>query len=177
MYYSALYNELPKIAEQETRSIIVVDQKQILPKGVYSFIETYCTDKTCDCRRAIIQVFAPESNFENSLAAISYGWEPLAFYGNWGRSLPKDMVDMLKGPALDLSQPQSEFSELLLELFKTTLQDKEYRNRIIRHYVMFKEKTGMKTHKDMAKWSVWNLACPCGSGKKFKFCCGSRRLG
>lgn len=35
MFYSALYDELPKIAEQETRSIIVVvDQKQSLPKGV-----------------------------------------------------------------------------------------------------------------------------------------------
>lgn len=83
---------------------------------------------------------------------------------------------MLKGPALDPNQPQSEFSELLLEQFKTIVQDKEYRNRIIRHYVMFKEKTGMKTHKDLAKWSVWNLACPGGSSKKFKFCCGSRRL-
>lgn len=46
MFYSAFYDELPKIAEQETRSIIVVDQKQSLPKGVYSFFETYCTDKT-----------------------------------------------------------------------------------------------------------------------------------
>jgi len=177
MYYNALYDELPKIAEQGTRSIIVVDDKQGLPRGAYSFVETYCTDKTCDCRRTIVQVFNPESGFENLLASISYGWEPWAFYKNWGLSLPKDMIDMLKGPAFEPSFPKSELSDLLLEQFKMSLQDKEYRSRIIRHYVMFKEKIGMKIPKDLAKWSVWNLACPCGSGKKFKFCCGSRRIG
>lgn len=59
----ALYSKFPKIAEKETRSITIMDNSHGLENGQYGFIELFCTDRTCDCRRAMIKVIGPEGIF------------------------------------------------------------------------------------------------------------------
>ena len=47
---------LPEIAENETRIVTVTDEQSGIKPGQYVFHELYCTDRKCDCRRAMIQV-------------------------------------------------------------------------------------------------------------------------
>lgn len=123
----------------------------------------------------MINVYNADQNKEASpLAVISYGWEPKSFYIKWSPGMPEEMLKWYKGPALDPYQSQSEYSNILLEHFKIFLEEEDYRKRLIRHYVQFKHKIGMKLLKDQEPWLGSMLDCGCGSGLKFKFCCAAK---
>lgn len=166
-------NLLPKIMDVETRIITNVATKEF-PKGDYAFAELYCTDKKCDCRRVMIMVlhFGENQGFEQ-VASFSYGWEPLSFYRNWSMGLDEQAVIDFKGPELQPFHVQASYAELLLAIFKDTLQqDPAYAKRLERHYKMFKWKLGMKFPKSLHFDPT--IACPCKSGKSFAACCGKR---
>ena len=176
MQFLAYNSILPKIAEHETRSITVLENGEILPIGEYSFIELYCEDKKCDCRRVMVHVFSGDSSQKHPrLAVLSFGWEPKAFYRKWAPNLSDDDLKYFRGPALDPREKQTIHSEHLLTCFKMMLNDDVYRQRIIRHYVQFKQKTGMKIPKDLEGWSGSMQDCGCKSGLKFRFCCGAKK--
>jgi len=129
------------IGFHETRSVTLQKNSGYdLPADTYGFLEMYCTDKGCDCRRVFFQVIAT-SHPDVVLAVISWGWEPLAFYRKWGHypGAAKDAKDM-KGPSLALMIPQSALAPALLELAKgLLLSSPEYVERIKRHYTLFRE--------------------------------------
>lgn len=57
MPYELLYNRLPKIAERETRNIIITEDSDLgLPAGQYGFLEMFCNEPGCDCRRVFFHV-------------------------------------------------------------------------------------------------------------------------
>jgi hypothetical protein len=62
--------------------------------------------------------------------------EPLAFYRQWGARGPAAQV---KGPFLDPLNPQSPYSPVLLNLFRTLVQAPDYVQRLRIHYEMFRK--------------------------------------
>jgi len=131
------------LAWRETRSVKVLTPDAGLPLGDYGFIEFYCADPSCDCRRVILQVWA-ENLPGQILANIGYGWEDEQFYTDWMHGDAK-LAKELKGPGLEPMQPQSHLAEKLLALFKdTVMEDELYLERLKAHYAMAKKIQGAK---------------------------------
>ena len=126
----------PEVGARETRSV-TLPPRQALPEGEYGFVELYCDEPACDCRRVIIDVLRPETGWSQIWATISYGWESLDFYRKWGGQ-ENDPIEM-KGPYLDPLNPQTKYSAALLNLFRFLVQSPEYVARLQRHYQMFRE--------------------------------------
>jgi hypothetical protein len=126
----------PEVGARETRSV-TVPQRQNLPEGEYGFVELYCDEPGCDCRRVMIDVLRPETGWSKVWATISYGWDSLDFYRKWGGS-DSDPIQ-IKGPNLDPLNPQTKYSSALLNLFRFLVQSPEYVARLQRHYQMFRE--------------------------------------
>lgn len=113
------YIELfPHQGQNECRVAYVSNHGQ-LPPDEYAFLELYCTDTDCDCRRVIINVIG--RSYQH-LATINYGF---------------DKKDKMAGPFLDPLNPQSKYSKVLLDLFRSILQDPAYRARLENHYQQF----------------------------------------
>ena len=100
----------------------------------YRPFELYCTDKACDCRRAMIQVQDPTGTL---FATLSYGWENRQFYIDWmyGDTVG---IDDLPGINLYSLQPQSEYAGKFLDLFREMMKDQSLAERYQRHYAQFK---------------------------------------
>jgi len=126
----------PEVGARETRSVTVA-QRHDLPDGEYGFLEFYCDEPDCDCRRVMIDVLRPETGWRKIWATISYGWESLDFYRKWG-GVHSDPIEM-KGPYLDPLNPQTKYSSALLNLFRFLIQSPDYVERFQRHYQMFRE--------------------------------------
>jgi hypothetical protein len=125
----------PEVGARETRSVTVTE-RQDLPDGEYGFVEFYCDEPGCDCRRVMIDVMRPETGWSKIWATISYGWESLDFYRKWSRA-GSDPIEM-KGPYLDPLNPQTKYSAALLNLFRFLVQSPDYDDRLQRHYRMFR---------------------------------------
>lgn len=133
---------LPEIAQREVRCIHLqavpgVQPASGLSPGEYAFVEFYCDDLACDCRRVFLQVIAQHDR-DKVLASINYGWEKESFYRKrlaWDTDAPRKIV---RG-SLDPMNQQSEHAEELLELFQQRVLDEPYRLRLRRHYRLFRE--------------------------------------
>ena len=68
----------PELGARETRSVTVPDKEDV-PSGEYGFIELYCNEPNCDCRRVVVVVLRPETGWQ-FWAVINYGWESVKFY-------------------------------------------------------------------------------------------------
>jgi len=107
-----------------------------VPAGKYNFLELYCDDEACDCRRVIIRVIL-ESPEREIIASINYGWEEPEFYATWMGSEAEE--DEMTGAILDPLLPQSRHSSFFLRFFsEMILRDPAYEERLKRHYAMFK---------------------------------------
>jgi hypothetical protein len=143
----------------------------------YGFLESFCNEEACDCRRAFVNVMHTRGKKLSHVATISYGWEDESFYKKWaGFPLSKEELHDLKGPALAMLQPQSEYAAVLLDHFEMLLRDEAYAKRIERHYEMYRraidENAGSAPKVVRSAPKVGrNEPCPCGSGKKLKKCC------
>ena len=74
---------LPELAQREVRCIHLGPVPGVAPAsglsaGEYAFIEFYCEDLECDCRRVFLQVLA-RSQQDKVLASINCGWEKELF--------------------------------------------------------------------------------------------------
>ncbi len=130
------YTEFPDLAFAETRSATVRGYKG-LPDGAYGFLEYYCNEPNCDCRRVFIIVISQDTE-DKTLATINYGWENAEFYIKWMGD--DEDIESLKGPALAPPPAlQTKLAPYLLKLFKeAALEDGEYIKRLRRHYSMFR---------------------------------------
>jgi hypothetical protein len=139
MPMSLFMQRFPEVGARETRSAKIAQQGD-LPEGEYGFLEFYCDEPGCDCRRVMIQVWRPETGRGKVWATIGYGWESPDFYRNWSRA-GCDPIEM-KGPSLDPLNPQTQYSAALLDLFRLVLESGEYVERLKRHYRMFRDSVG-----------------------------------
>lgn len=119
----------------EMRSATVPDRPG-LPAGTYGFLELYCDEPDCDCRRVILQVVSPDSGAK-VWATINYGWETAEFYRQWSHA--DDELHPLHGACLDPLNRQTERAPALLALFRWVLTDESYVARLKRHYELFKQ--------------------------------------
>jgi hypothetical protein len=88
-----------------------------IPKGVYGFIECYCIEPGCDCRRVLLVVV--NEKFKEK-AVISFAF---------------DQQDSLAGPFLQPSSSNAPYAEKLLEFFVDALNSgPQWLNRLYRHY-------------------------------------------
>jgi hypothetical protein len=138
MPYAMFHRYFPEIAKTETRSATILRNSDYdLPAGSYGFLEMFCDEPGCDCRRVFFCVISEKS--KRIEAYITYGWESPTYYREWlGFDDPHAISD-LKGPALNVGSPQSSLAPALLNLVRETLlRDKEYLDRIKRHYHLFR---------------------------------------
>jgi hypothetical protein len=75
----------PDLAARETRSVTVSGRIDI-PDGEYGFLESFCDEPGCDCRRVMIVVLRSDTELNKIWASINYGWESVEFYKRWGGS-------------------------------------------------------------------------------------------
>ena len=169
------------LAVLETRVATLFEESEGVPAGEYGLIEFFCPDAACDCRRVLINVVEKERPTEY-LASISYGFD-------------RDGEDA--GPYLDPLNRQCAYAETLLRLVgRVALGDADYLARLERHYAVVKSAATDSQHPAYAKLQKacegdWltsfgvpprrkrigrNVPCPCGSGKKYKRCCGAGAL-
>lgn len=137
MPMAPFYLWYPDLATKETK-VATIQGMEGLPDGRYEFVELFCNEPGCDCRRVVINVVRPDTG-RKVWATFNFGWESTSFYRRWLRETNEELLKQAKGPALDPLNPQSEYSEALLEIFKVILQDKAYVQRLKRHYEMAKQ--------------------------------------
>jgi len=136
MPYAMFHQYFPEIAKRETRSVTILhDSDYGLPAGSYGFLEMYCDEPDCDCRRVFFGVISEKT--KRIEAYITYGWESPAYYKEWlGFDDPYAISDLM-GPALNAGSPQSRLAPALLNLVRETLlRDEDYIDRIKRHYLL-----------------------------------------
>ncbi len=178
MPFAPFYEKFPELADNETRVLTVFEDDK-LPPDEYGFFESYCDEPDCDCRRVFFNVIAGRQ--KKILAVIAYGWESKRFYEQWLGFNDPQIIRELRGPDLNLLSPQSKYAPALLRMLQTVLlKDPKYIERLKRHYAMFRQAVDQE-HQQKSKPAPRpirpkrisrNAPCPCGSGKKYKMCCG-----
>lgn len=177
------FNEyFPEIAKRETREIVINRPSGTLSGG-YGLLEMYCTDPECDCRRVMFNIVSEKE--KNTVAVIGYGWADEEYYEKWYGENDKSIIKDLKGPSLNSASRQTKYAPELLEVIKNVvLKDEDYVDRLKEHYKIFKqniEKAKVDSGEDdyevltIVKSTIKiarNDTCTCGSGKKYKKCCG-----
>ncbi len=130
MPYVAFHKFFPEIAEKETRTVTVLSKTDDgLPPGDYGFLELFCDEPGCDCRRVFLSVLS--SHRKRLECVIAYGWENRDFYVKWMGDDEPLVTDSLHGASLNMTSPQSDLAPAILELFKKVLlQDRAYIERI-----------------------------------------------
>ena len=167
--------KFPDIAERETRAVTVPNDN-LVPMGKYGFVESYCDEVDCDCRRVFLSVYSSE---QKPVAVIAFGWESEKFYADWMGSNNPEYIKDLKGPVLNRTSPQSKFADNWLKFIsEVLLKDKQYIERLKNHYQLFRKKVDEEEQVEKTDRSIVvaqkvgrNELCPCGSGKKYKKCC------
>lgn len=63
MIFSSFFEEFPELVESEFRNIFVFDNGtyKYIPPGNYAFLELFCPDIGCDCRKVIINIVSVEN--------------------------------------------------------------------------------------------------------------------
>lgn len=137
MSFEPLHSRLPALAEAETRSVIVFDETD-LPPAEYGFVEMFCNEPGCDCRRVFFSVFSSLS--QKPVAVIAYGWESTSFYRKWFKyPIPNLDITELQGPVLNIGSPQGPQAPAILKLFtEVLLADTDYIKRVKSHYKLFR---------------------------------------
>ncbi len=136
-HMASFFSRFPELAARETRTIWLLAPHAGLLPGDYGFLELYCNEPTCDCRRVLLQVCRADRP-NTVLATINYGWESEDFYAQWLHGDHEAARDLVT-PSLDPLNPQSDLAPALLDVFShIVLQDQTYVDRLRRHYRMFK---------------------------------------
>lgn len=127
-----LYARIGERALEETRTVLLAGFGSV-PDGEYGFLEYYCDESGCDCRRVLLQVFRLDTG-KKVWATINYGWESPSFYLRWTGGDAE-----AAGAVLDPLNTQTEYAAALLTVLKEIeLQDPTYVARLRRHYAEFK---------------------------------------
>ena len=138
-----------------------------LPSGEYHFIDLYCSDNTCDCRRTIIQIF----HGQKLVSIVNFGWESPKFYLRWlGSTRDVGLAMEMSGVSIDSSSPDRVSPKGILLLIKH-LMDKKWISIIKENYRLIRRITKPDNVIRLPAKITRNAPCPCGSGKKFKSCC------
>jgi len=183
MPYAPFHEKFPEVAKKETRALVIIGDPK-LPSDTYGLTEAYCDELGCDCRRVFFNVISTKQG--KILATIAFGWESEKYYAKWLGDNDSKIIKDLKGPVLNLASQQSKLAPALLKQIRLVLKDKNYVERLKRHYKLFKDEIEREGERNSRKQKNAgsngntlsslpkvgrNAPCPCGSGKKYKKCC------
>ncbi len=165
-----LYKKCPELGKKMLG--FALKDEEGLPDGDYVLMECFCDNPGCDCRSAYIYIMTAPPKVKR-IASINYGWESRKYYES---IFPfKDGASRAHGIHL-LDEKQSELADAFLELFKKMVRDVNFGEKIRKHYKLFKaalrKKEDGEEKSSPGKKIGRNDPCPCGSGKKYKTCCG-----
>jgi hypothetical protein len=124
-----LYSDLfPK--DNETFCLRLDSKTGTLPKGMYSFFDSHCDERKCDCRRVAVSVINEKGK---DLAHIAFGFDPDAEEA---------------GPYLEPLMPQSRHAEMLLEIFTNLVNtESDFLEHLYTHYRQVREKIDGKRYR------------------------------
>jgi hypothetical protein len=183
MRFLSFFDEFPELVKSEFRNIVVLNDgtHQYISPGNYAFLELFCPDINCDCRKVIINVISV--NPTKTWAILNYGWESEDYYKKWWGKNPL-LYQPMTGVKFDPPTNNPLKKEFLDVFQRIILHDKNYAKRIESHYFIFKEKMRekqkeqtnfVKTQNNVLTLSTEKIKrnglCACNSGKKFKKCC------
>lgn len=152
--------------ESQVRSVTLAADPY-LPAGEYHFIDTYCSDNKCDCRKTIIQIF----HDQKLVSIVSYGWESPKFYLRWlGSTRDVELAKEMSGVSIDSSSPDRVSSKGILLLINH-LMDEKWIALLKENYRLIRKITKPDNVIRLPAKITRNAPCPCGSGKKYKSCC------
>ena len=114
MGMSPFISRFPGLGEQETRVATILEDDD-LPAGEYAFLELYCDEPGCDCRRVVIQV-VERSSRKKIWATMNYGWEKPGYYVKWMGSA--SLAEEAAGLTLDPLFPQTEYAPALVSALR-----------------------------------------------------------
>jgi hypothetical protein len=127
-----------RLPDSEPWRFTLLEPQHGLEAGDYVFLESYCDEKGCDCRRVWLTVVhrkpgAAPDDFSGPVATIGYGWEQPDFYENWSPNDPE--ARFLAGARLEPFQRQGKQAEAVLHMtVSAILRPAANRERIRRHY-------------------------------------------
>lgn len=124
------------IGKQHQVRTVGLKQSPHLPDGDYTFVDTYCIDASCDCRRTLIQVLHNGVH----VSTIGFGWESPSFYKDWmGVRSDEEYTSRLDGASIDMSSPNKVSAQSMIGFFGALL-DEKWINIFKRHYAAVKKK-------------------------------------
>ena len=149
MPFVPFHDFFPEEAERETRSVTVVDGSDLgLPPARYDFVELYCDERGCDCRRVFFTVFS--SAERKPVAVISYGCENAKYYARWLKTDDPAILKEAQGLALNRLSPQSKHAPAVLRMARDMLlQDEVYVDRLKTHYRMVRQRVDHAMHRPL----------------------------
>ena len=78
-------------------------------------------------------------------ASLSYGWESIPFYQEWGGMTKKEALEMKEG-YLEPFNPQLQYAPELLKAFRTRIKENpQFLEKLKLHYTMVKDKISQET--------------------------------
>ncbi len=120
----------------QVRTVGLRDSRQ-LPDGDYRFVDTYCTDPACDCRKTMILVYRNDMH----VSTINFGWESAAFYADWmGSEEGDEMSSNMSGASIDITSPDGVSPQGMVAFFQALL-DENWIAKFKAHYDGVKSKT------------------------------------
>jgi hypothetical protein len=125
-----------EVAMREVRSARVAPGPDGLDGDEFAFVEFYCDDLACDCRRVFLEVWS-KARAGEIVASINFGWESRAFYRQ-RMPYPSGAAREIVEGSLDLLNQQSELAPELLKLFQEVVANQDYKARLQRHYELFR---------------------------------------
>lgn len=121
-------------AAHQVRIIEIVDSG-LVPDGEYQFVDMYCIDPSCDCRKTMIQVL----HNDQLVSIINFGWESSDYYCEWmGCSSDEAVSHGMDGASIDFNSPDLVSRKGMLALFNALLNETWLNNFKI-HYAAVKK--------------------------------------
>jgi hypothetical protein len=181
----------PDLAQKEMRTITLFQPREGIPAGTYGLIESYCPDPDCDCRRVMINI-VEEEHPTRYLAAIGYGFDrdaedagpyldPLNEQSSYADALLRLVQEVGLNDPRYVARLEQHYGLVKRAAVDPTHPAYEKLRRAT------ESQDGWISAREMDEW-LGRLAtgpaphrvgrndpCPCGSGKKYKRCCGRRR--
>ena len=149
--YQAFEDLFPEIGRDERRHLKIIEENEYaLPIGTYRFIEMFCREPGCDCRRVMFYITSTRPREVE--AVIGYGWEGREFYAKLNGSDDPSDIAQLQGPVLNIPHTWSELAPALLAIFiDLILPDRAYIERVKEHYRMFRARSNEGLRKAPAR--------------------------
>ena len=150
--------KFPDLGAAETRTLTLPDEDSDFPAGSYAFLEWYCDEADCDCRRVQLTV-VEKSSPKKILATISFGWDLPESFAIWAKA--SELETTPSGAFLDPIGTQSEWADEILDLFEWMItKDPSYVKRLKTHYAMFKAAPPARARASQAPHTAWRAKRP-----------------